>query len=181
MATFQQRRDRREERRAEVYQPETQGRSRYLSSYGATVLPVDPAASRIAAAQRALSQVQGPVVSSPHAVRATKPVQVLEQQHRNLGFNVPQAAKPQYVDRPSVVQRKMDEKRAERAHVAPLSRDVRASQTLQPIEHATLASKGVNVSAERSNHACLTAHRPVSNAGDGSGRPFVHWCKKGGH
>lgn len=32
---------------------------------------------------------------------------------------------------------------------------------------------------KRANHACLAAHRPSVTSGDGGGRPFVHWCKKG--
>lgn len=55
----------------------------------------------------------------------------------------------------------------------------RAGMTHQGL--VSLRGKGVSEKSERSNHACLSEHRPdpTPKGGGGSNREFVHWCKKG--
>jgi len=59
-----------------------------------------------------------------------------------------------------------------REHVADVNRP---KAGLTPDGAGTLREKGVRADAD-----CLSEHRPKSNSGAGTSRPFVPWCSKDG-
>lgn len=76
------------------------------------------------------------------------------------------------------VVRTMQEKGETLDHVAGKNRP---SIGLSSSNRDALALRGVSSTDKRANNACLSEHRPdpTPKGGAGTGRDFVHWCKKG--